>query len=257
MEEKVEDSEPAAWAQIVKDSEKFYLDYDAQLDGWAKQIGVDESLPAPLERLAAMKRELKDAIGDLRRIGGEEYEDAIDEINDKVDDTFADLKDKILDSDKAAHAQILEDATKFHKMYMDTIDVWERKIIGANGKIDREFPENPKERGIIEDYPEKDVELPKGEHMDVIEGVRVARLLPLPRRQLGLDHGLSVNEIVNADKALARAGLEVYDIVLKIGETEVDTRTDLRNAMGAISKGSEFEVTIMRDGKEQTLKATK
>lgn len=256
IEEKIEESPPANWAKYVEDSEKFYIDYSAQLDGWARQIGVDESLPSPLERLADMKRELRDAIRDLRRIGGEEYENVIDEINDNVNDTFADLKDKILDSARPAQAKVLEDATRFHRTFMDSIEMWERKIIGAD-RIERESPENPKERGIVEDYPEKDVKLPKGERMDVVEGVRIARLLPLPKRQLGLDHGLSVNEIVDADKALARAGVEVYDIILKVGETKVDTRTDLRDAMGAIKKDSEFEITILRDGEELTLSTTK
>ncbi|MCB9936592.1 MAG: hypothetical protein H6840_12980, partial [Planctomycetes bacterium] len=210
LEEKIEDSDPAAWTTILKDADKFMLNYTAELDGWAKKIGVDETLPSPLERLAELNRDIDQKVDDLRRIGGEEYEDAIDEIAERVDEVFADLKDKILNESKEAWAGTLETAAKYHKQFCETIELWERKIVGANGKIERKLPETPGAEGSPRpEYPEKDVPLTKGEHMDIIEGVRVARLMPLPRKQLGLDHGLSVNEIVDADKPLARAKLEV------------------------------------------------
>ena len=102
--------------------------------------------------------------------------------------------------------------------------------------------------------PERDVDLPPGETADVVGGVRVARLTPLVRKQLNLDNGLSVNEIVNADGILAESGLEVYDIILEINGEKVDTRTALRDAVASLKKGEDLKLTIMRDGKKETLK---
>lgn len=259
QEEKLEDAVPKAWGGIVADAEKFYHSFNAELDGWVKKIGVDDTLPSPIDRLKELNKDLDAQVKDLRRIGGDEYEDVIDAIADKVDDTFADLKDKLLDESKDQWAGTLETAAKFHKQYSEIIDMWERKILGANEKIDRSLPETPTPgiEGATPDYPEKDVELPKGEHMDIIEGVRVARLMPLPKKQLGLTHGLSVNEIVDADRALSRAGVEVYDIILDVNGAKVDSRTELRDAMNKLEKGGEFEMTVLRDGEKVTLKATK
>ena len=66
-----------------------------------------------------------------------------------------------------------------------------------------------------------------------------------------------MNEIVDAEGPLARAGLEVYDIVLKVNDEAVDTRTGLRDQMNKIKRGDEYSIEIMRDGKKQTLKAKK
>lgn len=258
LEEKIEDFAPAAWTGILKDADKFMLNYTAELDGWAKKIGVDESLPSPLERLAELKRDLVQKIADLRRIGGDDYEDPIDEISDRVNDVFADLKDKMLDESKETWAGTLETAAKYHKQFSETIEMWERKIVGANGKVDRKLPETPApEVRPDPETPDRDVPLARGEHMDIVEGVRVARLMPLPRKQLGLDHGLSVNEIVDADKALARARLEVYDIILEVNGAKMDSRTELRDALAGIEKGKEYEVVILRNGEKKTLKATR
>lgn len=259
QEEKLEDAVPKAWGAIVADAEKFYNSFSTELDGWVKKIGVDDTLPSPIDRLKELNEDLDRQVDDLRRIGGEEYEDVIDSIEDKVNDTFADLKDKLLEQSKEQWSKTLETAAAFHKQYSDIIDLWERKILGANEKIDRSLPETPTPgiEGAKPDYPEKDVELPKGEQMDIVEGVRVARLMPLPKKQLGLTHGLSVNEIVDADRALSRAGVEVYDIILDVNGANVDTRTELRDAMNKVEKGGEFEMTVLRDGEKVTLKATK
>lgn len=259
QEAKLEDAVPKAWEGIVADSEKFYKAFNAELDGWVKKMGTDESMPNPVDSLNDLRKDLIDQIKDLRRIGGDEYEDVIDEIEDKVKDTFAELKDKLLDQSKEQWPKTLETAALFHRQYSDVIDLWERKILGAGEKVNRTLPDtpNPGIEGEKPDYTEKDVDLPKGEHMDVVEGVRVARLMPLPRKQLGLSHGLSVNEVVDADKALARVGVEVYDIILEVDDGKVDSRTELRDAMNKVKPGQEFSLTVMRDGEKLTLKGKK
>lgn len=252
LEEKLDDSLPAKWAEIVKEAEKFEADYNAEMDAWSKKVGADEKAPSAVDELNGLRTDLRDRIAKLRRSGGDAYEDVADEIQDSVNDTFADLKDRMLNNSRELWPSVLEDARRFHKSYSDTIDLWQRKIDGAD-RIDRRAvdPEPPRPRVA---YPEKDLELGKGEVADVIDGVRVARLLPLPKKQLGLDHGLSVNEIVDADKALSRAGLEVYDIILEVNGAKVDTRTDLREAMGKVEQGAEYSIKVLRDGKEKTLR---
>lgn len=253
LEEKLQETLPAKWAEVVKEAEKFESDYTAEMDAWAKKIGADESVPSPLDQLAELKKDLRDRIADLRRIGGDEYEDVVDEIEESVDDTFADLKDKLLNSQREVWVSILEDAQRFHKSYADTMELWQKKIVGADRVDRREVDPAPPQPRV--EYPEKDIDLPKGEVADIIEGVRVARLLPLPKKQLGLDHGLSVNEVVDADKPLGRSGLEVYDIILEIEGKKMDTRTDLRDAVSKLERGTEYTIKILRNGKEQTLKA--
>lgn len=257
IEEKIEESPHESWPGLVKDARKFEAAYTAELDGWAREIGVDESLPSPIKRLAELKEDLVDQIRNIRRIGDEEHEDVIDEIAGRVDDIFADLKDKLDESERAAHPDILETATKYHEQFSEILELWERRIVGAADRIDRDSHEPGGASGVVEDYPESDVELPRGEHMDVVGGVRISRLLPLLRRQLNLDHGLSVNEIVDADGVMARAGVEVYDIILKVNGEEMDTRMDVRNAVSGVEEGSEINVEVLRDGERKTLKATR
>jgi type II secretory pathway component PulC len=117
-------------------------------------------------------------------------------------------------------------------------------------------PANPTEKSDWRDdkSPERDVNLPPGEQADLIGGVRVSRLTPLVRKQLNLDNGLSVNEIVNADGILAESGLEVYDIIIEINGEKVDTRMALRDAVASLKAGEDLKLTIMRDGKKDTLK---
>ncbi|MBK8205995.1 MAG: PDZ domain-containing protein [Planctomycetes bacterium] len=239
LESKVRDTPPSGWPGILATAEKFFIQYSADLDKWAKEAGVDEAVASPLEVIAELRSDLLDRVGQVRRLGGDKYESELDEVEDSIKDTFADLKDKVLNRDKGDWPEIQKSAEKHYKLFVDAINLWQRKI---------ELGSAPK------DAPDRDVKLPPGEQMDVVDGVRVSRLLPLPRKQLGLDHGLSVNEIVDADKPLARAGLEVYDIITEVNGKAVDSRTELRDAMTAIERGSEFTLTIMRNGKVQEVK---
>lgn len=240
LEDKVRDTPPSGWKDILATAEKFFIQYSADLDKWAKEGGVEEAVQSPLEVIANLRQDLMERIGQLRRLEGDKFEDELDELQDNVVDTFADLKERVVNRDKKEWPGIQQQAEKHYKLFVDKINLLQRQI---------ELGSKPK------DSPDKDTSLPAGEHMDIVEGVRVARLLPLPRKQLGLDHGLSVNEIVDADKPLARAGLEVYDIILEVNGAKVDSRNELRDAMNGIERGSDYTIKIMRDGKAQELKA--
>jgi len=256
LREKLEKTPTKGWAEILASGEKFAAQFSADLDKWSKQMGGDESQPSPLEKITELSRDLLERLGALRKAGGDRYEDNLDSLEDKVRDTYADLKDKILNKNKDQWPKILEDAAKFHREYSDQLETWRIKI-SNNGKVDRtETPEPVPTPGKV-DYPEKDLILPDGTHADIVGGIRIARATPVLRKQLGLENGLEVKEITDADGALSRAGIDVYDVILEVNGSKLDTRTALRETMDGIKKGQEYTVVIMRAGKQQTLKATK
>jgi hypothetical protein len=239
LEDKVRDTPPAAWSDLMGSAEKFFVQYTAELNKWAKEAGFEEAMPSPMETIEGLLQDLIERVAQLRRLGGEKYESNLDEIEDNIKDTFANLRERVLNTDKKHWADVQKEAERHYKLFTDSISVLQRRIeLGAeNGRS-----------------PDSNVELPPGQHMDVIEGVRVSRLMPLPRKQLGLEYGLSVNEIVSADKVLATAGCEVYDIILEVDGKRMDSRTDLRNAVNAVEKGKEFTVKILRNGEKKELK---
>src|SRR5690606_7052955 len=233
LEDKVRDTPPAAWNELLADAEKYFVQYSKDLDRWAREAGIKESVPSPLETIESLRADLLDRVVQLRRLAGDKHEQELDELRDGINDTYATLKERVLNQDKKNWDELRGEAERHYEIYTASIQVWQRRI---------ELGSAP------ERSPDQDVKLAPGEHMDIIEGVRVARLMPLPRQQLGLDNGLSVNEVVDADKGLPRAGVQVYDIILEINGTPVDSRTDLRKAVKAVESGAEYTVKILRKG---------
>jgi hypothetical protein len=256
LREKLEDMPPKGWADVLATGEKFAAQYAAELDKWAKQVGADDALPSPGERLNAMSRDLLDRIGEFRKKSGDKFEDNLDNIEDKVRDTFADLKEKVLNQSKELWPRTLEDAAKFHREFGEQIETWRIKIEGGARTGGTSGGEPVPSAGNVKS-PEVDLVLPDGTHADLVEGIRVARVQPLVRKQLGLENGLEVKEITNADAALARLGIEVYDIILEAKDTKVDTRGGLREIMTGVKAGEEYSVVILRNGKKQTLTGKK
>jgi len=253
LREKLNDTPPKGWAEILATGEKLQKQYATDLEKWAKQMGADESLPSPSEQLNAFSRDLLDRIGNLRKEGGDKYEDALDNLEDKVRDTFADLKEKVLNQSKEQWPRALEDGARFHREFGDQIETWRIKITGAAKPVERHDLPQPVPSIGKPTYPEKDMPLPDNGHVDIVDGIRVARVGPLVRKQLALENGLEVKEITDPDGALARVGIEVYDIILEAKSTKVDTRNGLREVMDGVKKGEEFTIVILRDGKQQTL----
>ena len=70
---------------------------------------------------------------------------------------------------------------------------------------------------------------------------------------LSVDSGAYIAEIAS-DGPAAAAGLQVGDIVTKIGESKVDSADGLILAVRSYSVGDEVDVTFVRNGKEQTAK---
>ncbi len=61
---------------------------------------------------------------------------------------------------------------------------------------------------------------------------------------------------VEPGSAAARAGLKVGDIILKINGKPVSNSADVRNRVGLLRVGSTVEITLLRDGRERTVRAT-
>ncbi|MCX6640172.1 MAG: PDZ domain-containing protein [bacterium] len=66
--------------------------------------------------------------------------------------------------------------------------------------------------------------------------------------------GLLVSS-VEKDSPAQKAGLKAGDVIVKVGDREVEDRSDLRKAFKDKKKGDEVEITAIRDGKEKKFKA--
>jgi S1-C subfamily serine protease len=61
---------------------------------------------------------------------------------------------------------------------------------------------------------------------------------------------------VQPDSAAAKAGFQRYDVVTSLNGERVEDGNTLRNRIAATQPGSEVTLTVLREGKEQQIKAT-
>jgi hypothetical protein len=85
-------------------------------------------------------------------------------------------------------------------------------------------------------------------------GVQVAAVPDLAKKQLAIEDGLAVEEVTQ-DSPAAKAKIKRYDILVKAGDEPLKNITDLVKAVDA-SQGKEIIITIVRDGKNQTIKVS-
>jgi len=83
-------------------------------------------------------------------------------------------------------------------------------------------------------------------------GVQVAAVPDVAKKQLAIDDGLAVEEVTQ-DSPAAKAEIKKFDILVKAGDAPLKNITDLVKAVDA-SQGKEVIITIVRDGKNQTIK---
>ncbi len=69
------------------------------------------------------------------------------------------------------------------------------------------------------------------------------------------DEGALVTE-VHEDSPAAKAGFKLFDIITKVGDTEIADAGDAVEAVRGREAGDEVEITVRRKGKKKTLKAT-
>lgn len=83
-------------------------------------------------------------------------------------------------------------------------------------------------------------------------------IAPELRDHLGLEEGVGLQVEAVAEGSLAAAlGLQRGDIVTKVAGKSIGSPADVQQALGAIDKGSEVEVTFVRKGAEKTAKTAK
>ena len=107
-------------------------------------------------------------------------------------------------------------------------------------------------RGIMENI------LQNGKVQRGYLGVGSVTLTPDDAGTLGLNKetkGVKV-ERVPADGPAALAGLKANDVIVAIGSHPIASLAELRLTVAQLAPGTEVSVKLLRDGKEQTLKAT-
>jgi len=84
-------------------------------------------------------------------------------------------------------------------------------------------------------------------------GVQVAVVPELAKHQLGIDHGLAVEEVA-ADSPAAKAEIRKFDILLQAGETPLKGVSDLIKSVEA-AKGKQIVIILKRDGESKKVEA--
>jgi PDZ domain len=85
-------------------------------------------------------------------------------------------------------------------------------------------------------------------------GIMFESLPDVVKQQLGIEHGLAVAD-VTAESPAAKAGFKKHDILIKADGASLKSPTDLLKAVNE-AKDHEMTITVLRGGKEQTIKAT-
>lgn len=108
-------------------------------------------------------------------------------------------------------------------------------------------------KGVLED----------GEVKRAYLGVRYVDITPalakeqkLPVKRGGLVSSGSNSPAVEAGGPADKAGIEDGDIIIKVGDLTVGEQGNVSSLISEYTAGSTIEVTILRDGKEQTKKVT-
>jgi Do/DeqQ family serine protease len=88
-------------------------------------------------------------------------------------------------------------------------------------------------------------------------GISVQRVTSEIAANLGLKEGKGVLVAqVQPGSAAAEAGIRPGDVILSFNGTEVDDPNSFRNRVASTPPGTEVTLTILRDGREQQLRAT-
>jgi len=85
-------------------------------------------------------------------------------------------------------------------------------------------------------------------------GIALGELPEVAKKQLKLEHGLVVDDVL-PDSPAARAEFKQHDVLVRAGELVFDQPTDILKAVDE-AKDKEMRIIVLRDGKEMTLKVT-
>jgi hypothetical protein len=82
-------------------------------------------------------------------------------------------------------------------------------------------------------------------------GVQLAALPELAKKQLGVEHGLAVEDVA-PDSPAAKAEIKRFDILIKADDTPLKDAGDLVKSVEA-SQGKEMTLRVVREGKDRTV----
>jgi hypothetical protein len=85
-------------------------------------------------------------------------------------------------------------------------------------------------------------------------GIGLGELTDIVKKQLGIEHGLVVNDAF-PDSPAAKAGFQQHDILIKVGDKALQEPAELVKAVDE-AKETELSIALLRGGKEMTLKVT-
>ena len=86
-------------------------------------------------------------------------------------------------------------------------------------------------------------------------GFAPERLSPADQQRYSVKEGVLVISVTEGSPA-AKAGLQVEDVITKINGQPVTDEAELRNTIARTAPGQQVTLTVIRGGKEETLKAT-
>jgi len=121
---------------------------------------------------------------------------------------------------------------------------------GSGGNVGIGFAIPSNQVKFVADLLIKDGKLSRG-----FMGVQLRDMKPFERTERKLPGGAVVVEVEDKSPA-AKAGFQAKDVVVGIGELEVNSELDLRNALYKYGPGKTVDVTVARDGKTKTLAIT-
>jgi len=85
-------------------------------------------------------------------------------------------------------------------------------------------------------------------------GIALGELPEVAKKQLKLEHGLVVDDVL-PDSPAAKAEFKQHDVLVRAGELVLDQPTDILKAVDE-AKDKEMRIIVLRDGKELTLQVT-
>ena len=86
-------------------------------------------------------------------------------------------------------------------------------------------------------------------------GVRVEEVGPQLAEYLGVEQGVFVMH-VNEDSPAAEAGLRAGDVITAVDEGTISQVSGLRRRLSRVDPGEEFELVVVRNKEELTLRVT-
>jgi membrane-associated protease RseP (regulator of RpoE activity) len=87
-------------------------------------------------------------------------------------------------------------------------------------------------------------------------GVTTQPLTDQLRKHFGVSQGGVLVAEVEADSPAAKAGLRAGDVILQVGDQAVEDPPQLARAVRRYQEGEQATITIMRDGRTETLSVT-